>query len=62
MILDATDFANRKTCFFIRLNDAFRKILLKAVKKNSKTTHYESRVQSYTRADLKLTWRENYGK
>ena len=30
--------------------------------KNSKTAHYESRVQSNSRADFKLTYRENYGK
>ena len=27
------DFANRETCSFIRLNDAFRKTLLQAAKK-----------------------------
>ena len=32
-ILDAADFARRKNCSFIRLNDAFRKTLLKAAKK-----------------------------
>ena len=61
-ILDAADFARRENCSFIRLNDAFRKTLLKAAKKNSKTIHYESRVQSNTRADFKLTYRENNGK
>ena len=61
-ILDAADFARRENCSFIRLNDAFRKTLLKAAKKNSKTTHYEGRVQSNTRADFKLRYRENYGK
>ena len=61
-ILDAADFARRENCSFIRLNDAFRKTLLKAAKKNSKTTHYESRVQCNTGADFKLTYRENYGK
>ena len=31
--------------------------------KNSKTTHYESRIQSNSRADFKLnSYRENYGK
>ena len=39
-----------------------RKTLLKAAKKTSKTTHYESPVQSNTRADFKLTYRENDGK
>ena len=29
------DFANRESCFFIRLNDAFRKTLLQAAKKKS---------------------------
>ena len=38
------------------------KPFLKAAKKNSKTTHYESRGQSNTRADFKLTYRENYGR
>ena len=47
---------------FSHLNDAFRKTLLKAAKKSSKTTHYESRVQSNTCADFKLTYRENYRK
>ena len=61
-ILHAADFARRENCFFTTLNDAFRKTLLKAAKKNYKTTHYESRVQSNTRADFKLTYRENYGK
>ena len=61
-ILDAADFARRENCSFIRLNDAFRKTLLKAAKKNSKTTHYESRDQSNTRADFKLTYIENYVK
>ena len=32
-ILDAADFASRENCSFIRLNDAFRKILLEAAKK-----------------------------
>ena len=32
-ILDAADFARRENCSFIRLNDAFRKTLLKAAKK-----------------------------
>ena len=32
-ILDAADFASRENCPFIRLNDAFRKTLLKAAKK-----------------------------
>ena len=58
-ILDAADFAIRENCSFIKLNDVFRKTLLKAAKKNSKTTHYESRDQSNTRADFKLTYREN---
>ena len=31
-ILDAADFAIRENCSFIRLNDAFRKTLLKAAK------------------------------
>ena len=50
-ILDAADFANRENCSFIRLNDTFRKTLLN-----------ESRVQSNTRADFKLTYSENYRK
>ena len=38
---DVADFANRETCSFVRLNDAFRKALLKATtkKKNSKNAH-----------------------
>ena len=32
-ILDAADFARLENCSFIRLNDAFRKTLLKAAKK-----------------------------
>ena len=32
-ILDAADFARRENCSFIRLNDAYRKTLLKAAKK-----------------------------
>ena len=32
-ILDAADFARRENCSFIRLNDAFQKMLLKAAKK-----------------------------
>ena len=32
-VLGAADFASRKNCSFIRLNDAFRKTLLKAAKK-----------------------------
>ena len=59
-ILDAEDFPSRENCSFIRLNDALRKTLLNAAKKNSKTTHHESRVQSNKRADFKLTYRENY--
>ena len=59
-ILDTADFANRETCFFIRLNDGFRKTCSRRPKKNSKTTHYESRVQSNTRADFKLTYKENF--
>ena len=30
------DFANRESCFFIRLNDAFRKTLLQGAKKKSR--------------------------
>ena len=30
------DFANRESCFFIRLNDASRKTLLQAAKKKSR--------------------------
>ena len=61
-ILQLADFANRKTCSFIRLNDAFRKTFPQGSQKNSKTTHFESRGQSNTRADFKLTHRENYGR
>ena len=33
---DVVDFANRETCSFVRLNDAFRKALLKATTKKKK--------------------------
>ena len=49
-------------CSFIRLNDAFRKTFPQGSQKNSKTTHFESRGQSNTRADFKLTYREKYGR
>ena len=40
------DFANRDTCSFIRLNDAFRKTLLRAAKKKSrKLTDHEKQLQ-----------------
>ena len=48
----APAFGSCENCSFIRLNDAFRKTLLKAAKKKTKTTQYESRVQPNTRADL----------
>ena len=35
-ILHAADFARRENCFSIRLNDAFRKTLLKAAKKSGR--------------------------
>ena len=58
-IFDAADFDSREDCSFIRLNDAFRKTLLKAgAKKNSKTTHYENRIRSNTRTVFKLTYRK----
>ena len=38
------------------------KLFLKAAKTNWKTTHFESRGQSNTRADFKLTYREKYGR
>ena len=57
-IFDAADFDSHEDCSFIRLNDAFRKTLLKAgAKKKTKTT-YESWIQSKTRADFKLTYRK----
>ena len=46
----------------IRLNDAFPENFAQGSQKISETTHYESRVQSNTRADFKLTYRENYRK
>ena len=49
-------------CSFIGLNDAFRKTFPQGSQKNSKTTHFESRGQSNTRADFKLTYREKYGR
>ena len=45
-ILDVADFANRETCSFISLNDAFRKTLLKAGKKTLR--------QPTTRAEFSL--------
>ena len=57
---DVADFADRETCSFVRLNDAFRKALLKATTKSSKNAHKESRVQWKTRADFKLAYTENY--
>ena len=38
------------------------KLCSRQPKKNPKTIHYESRVQSNTRANFKLTYGENYGK
>ena len=46
----------------LSLNDAFRKTFPQGSQKNSKTTHFESRGQSNTRADFKLTYREKYGR
>ena len=41
----AADFANRDTCSFITLNDAFRKILLQAAKKKPrKLTEHGKRL------------------
>ena len=40
-ILDAADFARRENCSFVRLNDAFRKTLLKAAKKERIMGSYE---------------------
>ena len=60
-ILEAADFPSRENCSFKRLNDALRNHCSKQPKKNSKTTHYESRVQSNKRLHFKLTYRENYG-
>ena len=57
------DSENDENCSLRRLNDAFRKTLLKAAKKTLRQpTINESRIQSNTRADFKLTYRENYGK
>ena len=47
-ILDAADFARRENCSFIRLNDAFRKTLLKAAKKTLR--------QPTMRAEFSLIW------
>ena len=45
----------------VRLNDAFRKALLKATtKKTIRMPTKKSRVQSKTRADFKLAYAENY--
>ena len=38
------DFANRETCSFIRLNDAFRKTLLQATKKNPRKLLHNQKV------------------
>ena len=40
----------------LKLNDAFRKTLIKAAKKNSKTIHYESQVQSNRSAGGAWWW------
>ena len=44
------DFANRETCSFIRLNDAFRKTLLQAVKKKSRKSVTDHGKQLLPRA------------
>ena len=42
------DFANRENCSFIRLNDAFRKTLLQAAKKNPrKSTDYGEQLLTH---------------
>ena len=46
------DFANRETCSFIRLNDAFRKTLLQAAKKKS-LINRSRKTTSTARADFK---------
>ena len=59
------DFANRETCSFIRLNDAFRKTLLQAAKKKS-LINRSRKTTSTARADFKchsVLWQgENYRK
>ena len=45
MILDAADFASRENCSFIRLNDAFRKTLLKAAKETLRQPTMRTKVQ-----------------
>ena len=45
MILDAADFASRENISFIRLNDAFRKTLLKAAKKTLRQPTMRTKVQ-----------------
>ena len=61
------DFANRETCSFIGLNDAFWKTLLQAAKKKSrKLTDHGKQFLSTARDNLKcnsvLCHGENYGK
>ena len=53
--MDAADFARRENWSFIRLNDAFPENSAQGCPKNFKTTHYESCVQSNTRAERKKT-------
>ena len=68
--LSVTSFGKSHNKWLSRQSQHFRKPLIilphltqpKAAKKNSKTTHCESRVQSNTGPDFKLTYRENIGK
>ena len=48
-ILVAADFARRQNCSFIRLNDAFRKTLLKAAKKTLNSPLWEPSSVWYAR-------------
>ena len=60
-ILDAADFSSRENCSFIRLDDAFRKTLLKAAKKTVRQPTMRAEF-SLIRALISNWHRENCGK
>ena len=57
-IFDAADFDSREDCSFIRLNRLPENFAEDRSQKHSKSTHYESQIQSKKRADFKLTYRK----
>ena len=60
--LTMADFANRETCSFIRLNDAFRKTLPQAAKKKSRNRKKTSTACGDFKCHSVLWQGENYGK